>query len=60
MNNTTSNAALAAPYAQSRITPLVFAGLLGLFVVGFAGFAQTEVLHNAGHDARHSLAFPCH
>jgi len=52
--------AIALPSAQSRFIPLAFAGLLGLFVVGFAGFAQMEVLHNAGHDARHSLAFPCH
>ncbi len=24
------------------------------------GFAHPEALHNAVHDARHSLAFPCH
>jgi len=33
------------------------AGVLLLFVVGFAG---PEVLHNAAHDSRHSLSFPCH
>jgi|GEM_PF-3908784 len=36
--------AIALPSAQSRFIPLAFAGLLGLFVVGFAGFAQMEVL----------------
>ena len=24
------------------------------------GFAQMEAVHNAGHDYRHSMAFPCH
>jgi cobalt transporter subunit CbtB len=36
------------------------AALLGLFVVGFVGFSQLEAVHNAGHDHRHSMAFPCH
>ena len=34
--------------------------LLGLFVVGFVGFSHAEIVHNAGHDYRHSMAFPCH
>ncbi len=33
------------------------AGLMLLFVVGFAG---PQILHNAAHDGRHSLSFPCH
>lgn len=32
-------------------------GLVVLFVVGFAG---AETIHNAAHDTRHSLNFPCH
>ena len=39
---------------------VLVAAMLGLFVVGFVGFSQMEVLHNAAHDSRHSLAFPCH
>lgn len=57
--NVTSNTSVASP-AQSHAVQLAFAGLLGLFIIGFAGFSQIDVLHNAGHDARHSLAFPCH
>lgn len=34
--------------------------MLGVLFVGGAGFAGAEVLHNAAHDARHVLAFPCH
>jgi cobalt transporter subunit CbtB len=39
---------------------LALAGLLGLFVVGFVGFSPLDVVHNAAHDYRHSMAFPCH
>ena len=33
---------------------------LGVTLVAGAGFAGPETLHNAAHDSRHSLAFPCH
>lgn len=46
--------------AQSRTLQLAMAALLGLFVIGFVGFSHMEVVHNAGHDYRHSMAFPCH
>ena len=46
--------------AQSRLMQLALAGLLGLFVIGFAGFSHVQAAHNAGHDYRHSMAFPCH
>lgn len=46
--------------SQSRSMQLALAALLGLFVVGFLGFAHMDVVHNAAHDYRHSMAFPCH
>lgn len=46
--------------SASRIAPLGFSALLGLFVVGFVGFSHLDTVHNAAHDSRHSLAFPCH
>jgi cobalt transporter subunit CbtB len=33
---------------------------LGAFLVFVVGFAQPMMLHNAAHDTRHSLSFPCH
>jgi len=33
---------------------------LGLGLIFLTGFAYPEVLHNAAHDTRHSLSFPCH
>jgi cobalt transporter subunit CbtB len=38
------------------LAALVF-GVIILFVVGFAPIG---VAHNAAHDVRHSVAFPCH
>lgn len=44
----------------SRAIQLGLAAFLGLFILGVAGFSQIEAVHNATHDVRHSLAFPCH
>lgn len=33
---------------------------LGLGLVYVAGFASPESVHDAAHDSRHALAFPCH
>lgn len=38
----------------------VFAAVIGAFIIVGVGFAGPEVLHNAAHDLRHGLAFPCH
>jgi cobalt transporter subunit CbtB len=34
--------------------------VLGFVIVYVVGFAGAETIHNAAHDARHSLNFPCH
>lgn len=33
---------------------------LGAALVFVAGLAQSETLHDAAHDVRHSTGFPCH
>jgi cobalt transporter subunit CbtB len=38
----------------------VVALLLGLGLIFLTGFAYAEVIHNAAHDTRHGLSFPCH
>lgn len=58
--NTVSTSFGGSVSAQSRYMQLALAGLLGIFVVGFLGFSHMEVVHNAAHDYRHSMAFPCH
>jgi cobalt transporter subunit CbtB len=32
----------------------------GALVIFAVGFLPMEVAHNAAHDTRHALAFPCH
>jgi cobalt transporter subunit CbtB len=32
----------------------------GLFLVVGVGLSHADKLHNAAHDTRHSIGFPCH
>ena len=58
---TTANTALGAKTSgQSRAVQLGIAALLGIVVVWIVGFSHVEAAHNAAHDYRHSMAFPCH
>ena len=58
---TTASTLLGASVSQqSRTMQLALAMLLGIFIVGFVGFSHLDVVHNAAHDYRHSMAFPCH
>ena len=45
---------------SSVVLSAVAAIVLGVLLVGGAGFAAPQALHNAAHDSRHALAFPCH
>jgi cobalt transporter subunit CbtB len=51
---------LATTSLGDRAVAAVIAFLLGSFILFGVGFAQTPQVHNAGHDTRHSFAFPCH
>ncbi|HEX2529093.1 MAG TPA: CbtB domain-containing protein [Geminicoccus sp.] len=54
-------ARVARPVSMvERATAVVATLLLGTFLVWGAGFANSQVLHDAAHDGRHSFAFPCH
>lgn len=44
----------------ARAVAAVVAGSIGLFVLFGVGFAHTAAVHDAAHDSRHSVAFPCH
>lgn len=59
MNSTNTSTASASTF-QSRLLPLGLAALFGLAIIGVVGFSHAEAVHNAGHDYRHSMAFPCH
>lgn len=40
--------------------PIAFAAAAGLMLLFASGYAQASVLHDAAHDQRHAMAFPCH
>ena len=46
--------------AWTTLAGVMAAGLLGVFLVLGTGLAGADVLHNAAHDVRHGLSFPCH
>ena len=52
---------------QSQSATLLTAGVqnmtalaLGAVILFAVGFMPMEAAHNAAHDTRHALAFPCH
>ena len=50
----------ALPWAALLLPAVTLAVLLGSFLLIGAGFAQPAEIHNAAHDVRHGLSFPCH
>jgi cobalt transporter subunit CbtB len=48
----------------ASVSQRVMVGLACLFVGSFlvfgVGLAQDANLHNAAHDTRHAIGFPCH
>lgn len=47
---------------NSRLLAVVTPFLLGLIILAGVGFVQgtNNAVHNAAHDTRHSMSFPCH
>ncbi|HMQ93116.1 MAG TPA: CbtB domain-containing protein [Amaricoccus sp.] len=46
--------------AQTAAPVAIFGLALGLAMVFLTGFSHSTTLHNAAHDTRHAMAFPCH
>ncbi|MDQ3259757.1 MAG: CbtB-domain containing protein [Pseudomonadota bacterium] len=40
--------------------PALFAVILGAVLIFGVGFSNLSVSHNAAHDTRHAMTFPCH
>lgn len=45
---------------SERLVAAVMAALLGAFLIWGVGFSPIAALHNAAHDTRHAITFPCH
>ncbi len=59
MANTTASV-LKTTERSDTLRAAGIALILGLGLIFLTGFAYPEVIHNAAHDTRHSLSFPCH
>ena len=55
-----SHAGVPTAARSETLFAAAIGALLGLFLIWGVGFSHIAVLHNAAHDTRHSLAFPCH
>lgn len=45
---------------SARVAAIALAAFIGLAIVTIAGHVQTSALHDAAHDSRHAMGFPCH
>lgn len=44
----------------AKVLSLSAMAVLGGLLVGGVGFANIPAIHDAAHDVRHTLSFPCH
>jgi cobalt transporter subunit CbtB len=59
-NTTGATHGAVTSLTASRAVSIFAAALLGAFLVGGVGFSHLTAVHNAAHDYRHSMGFPCH
>lgn len=45
---------------STSLIQIIAAMTIGAVLVFASGFAQSQTLHDAAHDVRHSTGFPCH
>jgi cobalt transporter subunit CbtB len=57
---TTRTVSTSSVLVSQRIVVGLVCLFVGSFLVFGAGLAQSETLHNAAHDTRHAIGFPCH
>ena len=57
---TTAAAIGSGAQADASLATILFVALIGATLLFAAGFANPAVMHDAAHDTRHSIAFPCH
>ncbi len=50
----------AADARSNELTAVSLGLLLAAFLIFGVGFANSSTIHNAAHDTRHSVSFPCH
>ena len=49
-----------AASADASLATILFVAFVGATLLFTAGFANSAAMHDAAHDTRHSIGFPCH
>lgn len=57
---TTVTTQQASTALAERTKAAILAFTIGTVLFFLVGFAPTTAIHNAAHDTRHTLSFPCH
>ncbi|MGI9462598.1 MAG: CbtB domain-containing protein [Aestuariivirgaceae bacterium] len=57
---TTNQIALQQVSIKQRVIAGLVCMTLGLGMIVGVGFAGAHTMHNAAHDTRHAVGFPCH
>lgn len=57
---TTRTVSSSSVSISSRVVIGLACFFVGTFLVFGVGLAQDARLHNAAHDTRHAIGFPCH
>lgn len=60
MQSKTTYAPSTAVSIDETLKARVLAVAFGAIILFTVGFAYSTPVHNAAHDTRHTLAFPCH
>ena len=60
MNSNNIDTIESASVSSTKNLQLLAAAALGMVILFGVGFASMDMAHNAAHDTRHSVAFPCH
>ncbi|NOQ64607.1 MAG: cobalt transporter [Methyloprofundus sp.] len=60
MNTNNIETSHGAAIGSTKNLQLLAAAALGMVILFAVAFAPMDMAHNAAHDTRHSVAFPCH
>ncbi len=56
----TTKTLVRAESVDTKLASIMAVLVFGAGLLFAAGYAQATVLHDAAHDQRHAMAFPCH
>ena len=57
---TTKTTTITGAHSDASLATILFVAFIGATLIFAAGFANAAVMHDAAHDTRHSIGFPCH